>query len=44
MDLLTRTNRQIYRRDKYIDVLFEALVGESTDNDDIAVVVVKNVS
>ena len=29
---------------EYIDALFEALIGDGHDNDDVAVVVVKNVA
>ena len=43
VDLLTQQPTDL-PAGQYIDVLFEALVGDRTDNDDIAVVVVKNVS
>ena len=43
VDLLTRQSSGLSPR-QYVDVLFDALVGETTDHDDIAVVVVKNVS
>ena len=43
VDLLTRQSPDLPAH-QYIDLLFDALVGESTDHDDIAVVVVKNVS
>jgi serine phosphatase RsbU (regulator of sigma subunit) len=43
VDFLTRQSTDL-SAGQYIDALFEALVGDRTDNDDIAVVVVKNVS
>ena len=43
VDLLTRQPTDL-SANQYIDVLFEALVGDRTDNDDVAVVAVKNVS
>ena len=43
VDVLTQQSTDL-SPGQYIDVLFEALVGDRTDDDDIAVVVVKNVS
>ena len=43
VDLLTRQPTDL-SANQYIDALFEALVGDRTDNDDVAVVAVKNVS
>jgi serine phosphatase RsbU (regulator of sigma subunit) len=43
VDFLSRQSTDL-SAGQYIEALFEALVGDRTDNDDIAVVAVKNVS